>query len=164
MLAMQRKTYSDMPCPIARSLEHVGDWWNILILRDAFHGFKRFDEFQDSLGIASNTLTRRLTDLVEAGLLEKRRYNDRPPRFEYVLTKRGLDFRPVLLTLYAWGNRHFAPEGPSVVLQDLKTGANVEPIVIDQMTGQKIDHTIRAVPGPAASDRVRARYQRNNTI
>jgi len=161
---MQRKTYSDMPCPIARSLERVGDWWNILILRDAFHGFSRFDEFQQSLGIATNTLTRRLNDLVEEGLLERRLYNQRPARYEYVLTDRGRDFRPVLLTLHAWGSRHFAPEGPSVVLQNQETGATVEPIVVDRNTGREIDRKVRAVPGPAATDKIRARYARNNTI
>jgi DNA-binding HxlR family transcriptional regulator len=108
---MQRKNFGEMQCPIARSLERVGEWWSILILRDAFHGMTRFDEFQKSLGIAPNMLTRRLGALVEAGLLERRRYSERPPRDEYVLTPRGRDFRPVLVSLLAWGNRHFAPEG-----------------------------------------------------
>ena len=83
-----------MPCPIARSLERVGEWWSILILRDAFAGMTRFDAFQKSLGIAPNMLTRRLTALVEAGLLQRRRYNEHPPRDEYLLTNRGRDFRP----------------------------------------------------------------------
>src|SRR5262245_32666310 len=103
---MQRKSFGRMPCPIARSLERVGEWWSMLILRDAFHGMTRFDEFQTSLGIAPNMLTRRLNALVEAGLLERRRYSERPPRDEYVLTERGRDFRPVLITLLAWGNKH----------------------------------------------------------
>ena len=75
----------------------------------------RFEQFQKSLDIAPNMLTRRLNALVEAGLLERRRYSERPPRDEYVLTPRGRDFRPVLWALLAWGNRHFAPEGRSVV-------------------------------------------------
>src|SRR6266851_10428989 len=108
---MHRKSFGNMPCPIARSLEHVGEWWSILILRDALHGFTRFAEFQTSLGIAPNTLTRRLNALVEAGLLERRRYSEHPPRHEYVPTARGRDFRPVLVSLLAWGNKHFAPEG-----------------------------------------------------
>ncbi len=82
-----------MTCPIARSLEHVGEWWSILILRDAFRGVTRFEGFRDSLGIAPNILTRRLKALVAAGLLERRRYCERPPRDEYVLTERGRDFR-----------------------------------------------------------------------
>src|ERR1700750_2466194 len=129
---MQRKSLDSMPCPIARSLERVGEWWSILILRDALHGLRRFDAFKKSLGIAPNILTRRLNGLVEAGLLERRRYSERPPRDEYVLTERGRDFRPVLWALLAWGNRHFAPEGPSVVLVDKDTGAVAEPVTVDR--------------------------------
>src|ERR1700752_254911 len=113
---MQRKSLDRMPCPIARSLERVGEGWSMLILRDALHGFTRFDQFQKSLGIAPNMLTRRLNALVEAGLLERRPYSVHPPRDEYVLTACGRDFRPVIVALLAWGNRHFAPEGASVQL------------------------------------------------
>ena len=91
---MQRKSFGNMPCPIARSLERVGDWWSILILRDAFQGVTRFDQFQKSLEIAPNILSRRLSSLVEGGLLERRRYRAHPPRHEYLLTERGRDFRP----------------------------------------------------------------------
>src|SRR5271165_6705064 len=108
---MQRKSFGNMQCPIARGLDRVGEWWSILIMRDALYGLTRFYEFQTSLGIASNMLTRRLNALVEAGLLERQRYSEHPPRDEYVLTERGRDFHPVLLALLAWGNRHFAPEG-----------------------------------------------------
>ena len=105
---MQRKSFAAMTCPIARSLEHVGEWWSMLILRDAFGGTTRFDDFQQSLGIAPNMLARRLAALVEAGLLERRRYSERPPRDEYVLTDRGRDFKPVLVALVAFGRKHFA--------------------------------------------------------
>ena len=108
---MQRTSFSDMPCPIARSLEHVGEWWSLLILRDAFGGLTRFDEFQKNLGIAPNMLVRRLAALVDAGLLEKQRYSERPPRDEYRLTARGRDFKPVLVELAAFGRRHFAKPG-----------------------------------------------------
>ena len=128
---MHRKNLDSMPCPIARSLERVGEWWSILILRDALHGLRRFDEFQKSLDIAPNMLTRRLNALVDAGLLERRRYSERPPRDEYVPTARGRDFRPVLIALLAWGNKHFAPEGASVQLVDTQTGATVDPIMVD---------------------------------
>src|SRR3954454_16071784 len=98
-LAMRRKSFATMQCPIARSLDRVGEWWSILILRDAFHGLTRFDQFQKSLEIAPNILTRRLNALVESGMLERRPYSERPPRDEYVLTERGHDFRPVLFAL-----------------------------------------------------------------
>src|SRR5262245_18038344 len=101
---MQRKSFGSMQCPVARSLERVGEWWSILILRDAFHGMTRFDQFQKSLGIAPNILTRRRNALVEAGLLERHHYNEHPPRDEYLLTARGRDFRPVLVALLTWGN------------------------------------------------------------
>src|SRR5487761_1764 len=133
---MQHKSFAGMQCPIARSLERVGEWWSILILRDAFRGLSQFDQFQKSLGIAPNMLTRRLNALVEAGLLERRRYSERPPRDEYVLTERGRDFRPVLWALLAWGNKHFAPEGPSVVLVNAVTGAPAEPVMIDRTSGR----------------------------
>jgi DNA-binding HxlR family transcriptional regulator len=156
---MQRKSFGSMPCPIARSLERVGEWWSMLILRDALHGMTRFDEFQKSLGIAPNMLARRLDALVEAGLLERRRYSERPPRDEYVLTARGRDFRPVLFALLAWGNKHFAPEGASVQLIDTKTGAAVDPILVDRATGRPIQQPEYALaPGPAAGERTRRRY------
>ena len=119
---MKHKSFGNMQCPIARSLERVGEWWSILILRDAFNGLKRFDEFQTNLGIAPAMLTRRLKALVDAGLLEKQRYSEHPPRDEYLLTPRGRDFQPVLIALMAWGNAHFAPEGKSVIVVDTRTG------------------------------------------
>jgi DNA-binding HxlR family transcriptional regulator len=136
---MQRTSFGAMPCPIARSLEHVGEWWSILILRDAFFGRTRFDEFRDSLGVAPNILTRRLKALVEAGLLERRRYCERPPRDEYVLTARGRDFRPVLLSLMSWGNRHFPPDGLGTQLVDVSTGLPADPVLVDRVTGRPID-------------------------
>jgi DNA-binding HxlR family transcriptional regulator len=155
---MKRTRFAALPCPIARSLERVGEWWSILILRDAFHGLTRFDEFQKSLRIAPNMLTRRLNALVEGGLLERRRYSEHPPRDEYVLTARGRDFRPVLLALLAWGNRHFTPEGTSVQLVERTTGRLAEPIVVDRVTGRPITETeFTYVPGPAASEAVRRR-------
>ena len=156
---MQRKTFRNLQCPIARSLERVGEWWSILILRDAFYGTKRFDEFQRNLDIAPNMLTRRLNGLVEEGLLEKRQYSERPPRYEYVLTECGRDFRPVLLALLAWGNRNFAPEGASVQIVDRDTGKVVEPQLVDAANGEPLQmgkrHVVRA--GPAADDRTRER-------
>jgi DNA-binding HxlR family transcriptional regulator len=147
-----------MDCPIARSLERVGEWWSMLILRDAFAGLRRFDEFETSLGIAPNMLTRRLQALVDAGMLQKRRYSARPPRHEYVLTERGRDFRPVLLALLAYGNRHFAPEGASVMVVNAATGEPAEPAVVDLRTGRSlIGPEYVVVAGPAASEKTKAR-------
>lgn len=156
---MQRKSFGHMQCPIARSLERVGEWWSILILRDAFQGLTRFDQFQKSLDIAPNILTRRLNALVTSGLLERRRYSERPVRYEYVLTERGRDFRPVLLSLLTWGNKHFAPEGASVIVIDTKTGKPVDAVLIDRASGEPIvAPRFRSAPGPAADEHTRRRH------
>ena len=136
---MRRKSFSTMQCPVARGLEHVGEWWTILILRDAFRGLTRFDQFRDSLDIAPTMLTKRLTALVEAGLLERRPYQEHPPREEYVLTERGRDFRPVLLAMLAFGNRHFPPDRQTVRIVHTETGREVDPILADPRTGLRVD-------------------------
>jgi DNA-binding HxlR family transcriptional regulator len=156
---MQRKSFGNMQCPIARSLERVGEWWSILILRDAFHGLTRFDEFQKSLQIAPNILSRRLNALVDSGMLERRRYTDHPPRYEYVLTERGRDFRPVLLAMLAWGNKHFTPEGKAVVVIDRKTGVEAEPVLVDRASGRPlVEPDFGTAAGPAADERTRQRH------
>lgn len=158
---MQRKPLDKAPCPIARTVARIGDAWSVLILREAFYGTARFDDFEKSLGIAPNMLARRLAALVAEGLLERRSYCERPPRFEYVLTPRGRDFRPVLVALLAWGNRHFSPEGESVQLLDRETGARVEPVLVDAANGRPITEAAYVLgPGPAASERMRQRLNR----
>lgn len=162
---MQRKNFGNMSCPIARSLERVGEWWSILILRDAFLGVTQFDQFQKSLGIAPNMLTRRLNALVESGLLERRRYQAHPPRHEYILTERGRDFRPVLWALLAWGNKHFAPEGPSVLVVDRATGRPADPVLVDRVSGKEMTaETFRSAPGPAADERQRRRHSGHDEV
>jgi DNA-binding HxlR family transcriptional regulator len=146
---MQHKGFDQMQCPIARSLDQVGEWWSILILRDAFQGKTRFDQFQKSLGIAPNMLTRRLATLVEAGLLERRLYSEKPPRHEYVLTEKGRDFRTVLWALVAWGNKHSQPENETVVVVDAETGEEVEPVVVDGRSGRPLrgpEFKVKRVP------------------
>jgi DNA-binding HxlR family transcriptional regulator len=160
---MERTSYEGMDCPIALSLERVGEWWSILILRDATHGITRFEQFQKSLKIPSNSLSRRLSSLVESGLLERRRYSDRPVRHEYVLTEAGQAFRPVLIALYAWGSENFPPEEPNVLLVHSESGSSVDPMLVDRLTGVPLDeaHT-RFEPGPSADDRLREVLARRN--
>jgi len=156
---MKRTGPTDSGCPVLRSLRHVGDAWSFLILRDALAGATRFDEFQRNLEIAPNILTNRLTSLVESGLLERRRYCDRPPRDEYHLTQRGRDFRPVLQALLVWGNQHLAPEGESVVIVNRETGEQAEPVMVDRLSGRPLsDPVFTNASGPAAGDRIRRRY------
>jgi len=156
---MRRKSFDTQECPIARSLERVGERWSLLILRDAFLGATRFEQFQTSLGMAPSTLTRRLNALTKAGLLETRRYSERPLRHEYVLTARGRDFRPALWALMAWGNRQFAPEGASVLIVDALSGAPADPILVDANSLRRLEPpSFRTALGPAASEEFRLRH------
>jgi DNA-binding HxlR family transcriptional regulator len=106
------RTYDGQNCSIARALELVGERWTLLILRDAFLGIRRFDDFQRDLGIARNVLRDRLERLVEEGVLERRPYQERPLRHEYRLTEKGIDLWPVLVSLVHYGDRWYAPDGP----------------------------------------------------
>lgn len=157
---MKNKPLCDAPCPIARSLGRIGDSWCMMIMRDAFSGFTRFDEFQKSANVAPNILSRRLKDLVDDGLLEKVCYSSAPPRYEYHLTARGRDFRPVLIALADWGNRHFSPEGAQIQLVESKTQRPVEAIMVDKATGDPItsDKYVMS-PGPAASPVIHYRHE-----
>jgi DNA-binding HxlR family transcriptional regulator len=137
-------------CPVGRGLARAGDAWSMLILRDAGLGQTRFDDFQRGLGIAPNILTKRLAALVEAGLLERRRYNDRPPRDEYVLTEAGRDYLPVLQALGGWARKHFG-EGAMSDLIETSSGRTITPLVVDAETGvplSEIAVTLRQ-PGDA---------------
>ena len=114
---MKRTSFSRWPCSIARTVDILGDAWTLLVLREAFFGTRKFDEFQVELGIARNTLTERLRRLVDEGLLEKRPYDDRPRRYEYLLTEKGRDLFGVLAAMSRWGDRWLSGEdGPPVTL------------------------------------------------
>jgi DNA-binding HxlR family transcriptional regulator len=129
--------FLDQPCLIARGLALMGDAWSMLILRDAHAGLTRFDEFRKSLGIAPTILTRRLSALTDEGLLEKRRYSERPPRDEYVLTTAGRDLLPVLFAIGAWGRKHRGG-GQVTRFFDAETGTEIDPVTIDRSTGTPI--------------------------
>jgi DNA-binding HxlR family transcriptional regulator len=150
----------DRECPLSTTVQHVGEWWTLLILHDAFDGYTRFDQFQESLNISSSMLTTRLRTLVADGLLERRPYQTNPVRHEYVLTERGRSLRPVVVALAAWGNRHLAPAERSMILIDAGTGEEAEPVVVDARTGRSLDdsETFVFAAGPAASEAMRARY------
>ncbi len=108
---MLPRTYSEQTCSIARALEVVGERWTLLILRDAFLGVRRFDDFQARLEISRTVLTRRLGDLVDVGLLRREPYQQRPLRYDYLLTERALELWPALVGLGQWGARHVTPDG-----------------------------------------------------
>lgn len=120
---MKTKSFSDMQCSIARTLEHVGSWWSLLIIRDAMMGARRFKHFQKTLGIAKNTLANRLSELVESGILEKVPADNGHAYDQYVLTERGRDLAPVLIALSQWGDKWVAhQDGPSTIITDKATG------------------------------------------
>lgn len=138
MARVRRKSLSDIECPIARSLDLVGEAWTLLIVRDALLGATRFQDFQERLGMPPSTLTRRLEQLTEQGLLARTVYEEKPVRERYELTEKGADLAPVLLALSAWGNRWLSPEGPPLECVDPDTGALVEPIVVDRRTKRQL--------------------------
>ncbi len=131
------KNLVDQPCPIARSLSLLGDAWSLLILRDAHAGLTRFEDFRKSLGIAPTMLTGRLSSLTEGGLLQKRRYSERPPRDEYVLTEAGRDFLPALFAIGAWGRKHHGG-GAMTRFFDAEKGTEIDAVTIDRATGAAI--------------------------
>jgi DNA-binding HxlR family transcriptional regulator len=108
----------DQVCSIARALEVLGERWTLLVIRDVFNGKRRFDQIQENLGVARNVLSTRLALLVEEDILEKRAYQERPPRYEYFLTEKGLDLWPVMVGMLRWGDRHLAePTGPPMLVR-----------------------------------------------
>jgi len=119
----------------------MGDGWTPVVMREAFAGRRRFDEFQRALGVSRGVLSERLASLVDEGLLEKRAYEERPPRFEYVLTDKGRDFYPVLAAMWRFGEDWLWPEGEETPLGlfDRDTGEAVLPRVVDEVTGEPID-------------------------
>jgi DNA-binding HxlR family transcriptional regulator len=126
-------------CSVARTLDVLGDTWSILVLRDVFLGAHRFDQIQEHLGIARNVLAARLKRLVEHRLLEKRQYEEHPPRFEYHLTRKGLDLQPVLLGLMQWGDSHVADaSGGPVVLEHRACGQPVRAVTMCERCGEPV--------------------------
>ncbi|SEO30340.1 winged helix-turn-helix transcriptional regulator [Actinacidiphila rubida] len=160
-MAASRIRQEDRECPLSATAQHVGEWWTLLLLHDAFDGYTRFDQFQQSLGISSSMLTSRLRTLVEDGLLERRPYQTNPVRHEYVLTETGRSLRPVIVALAAWGNARLRPEERSMILVDAASGEEVEPVIVDAATGRRLDDSQAFVfaAGPAASPAMRARYE-----
>ncbi|ANB75883.1 hypothetical protein AYM40_26645 [Paraburkholderia phytofirmans OLGA172] len=154
---MKRKSFDKMQCPIARSLERVGEWWTILILRDAMNGLRKFDDFQSNLGISPTILSKRLSSLVEDGFLERHRYGEHPARAEYHLTDRGWAFQSVIASFVAFGNSQFAPEGLATVVVNRETGQSVNVKVVDERTGEPITSPkYYMAPGPVASKKMKA--------
>jgi DNA-binding HxlR family transcriptional regulator len=148
------RTYDNQVCSIARALEAVGDRWTMLVLRDAFLGVRRFEDFQRDLDVARNVLTDRLSRLVEDGILERRRYQEKPVRFEYRLTEKGVDLWPALVSLMKWGDRYAAPDGPPTLIRHRDCGGEVDERLRCAKCGADVDaRSAEARPGPGARRR-----------
>ncbi len=149
---MLPRTYETQVCSIARTLEVIGDRWTMLILRDAFRGVRRFDQIQRDLGIARNLLTDRLQKLVDHGVLERRLYQTRPERYEYRLTRKGVDLSPALVALMRWGDTWLCGDpGPPLELTHDVCGDVLDQQFICWSCDQTVAPTaIRSRPGPGA--------------
>ncbi|MTV13502.1 MULTISPECIES: helix-turn-helix domain-containing protein [Bradyrhizobium] len=135
---MKRTAFAKAECPVARALDAIGDWWSLLIVRDAFDGLRRFGDFQKNLGIAKGMLTTRLRTLVELGVLEQVAASDGSAYQEYVLTRRGHDLFPIVVGLRQWGEAHLYARGePHSVLLD-QAGQAVGQLVLPSKSGRPL--------------------------
>ena len=144
---MLKRGYEGQNCSIARTLEIVGERWTLLIIRDVFLGLRRFDQLQESLGVARNVLTDRLNRLVEEGILERVQYSERPPRFEYRLTKTGRELNVALTALRQWGDRYLSDRPPRI----LRRKADKKPVIaalVPKGADVLRPDEVETVPGP----------------
>ena len=149
---MKLTSLGDWNCSIARTLDVVGEWWTLLILRDAFRGTRRFDDFKASLGLARGVLTARLAKLTEHGVLERQPYSEHPPRYEYRLTDKGRALFPVIVALLRWGDEWApSPGGPPAVLRHEDCGNITQPVLTcPHCRGEITPANTHSEPGPGA--------------
>jgi DNA-binding HxlR family transcriptional regulator len=145
------RTYDSQNCSIARALEVVGDRWTLLVIRTAFEGVRRFDDFQTELGLARNVLTDRLNRLCDEGIMRRVRYQERPDRYEYRLTRKGVGLWPAMMSLLMWGDRHYAEDGPpTIVVHSGCGGAMTERLTCAACGVALQPNEVDAVPGPGS--------------
>jgi DNA-binding HxlR family transcriptional regulator len=150
---MERKSFADMHCSVAQCLEVVGEWWSMLIVRDAFLGITRFDQFQERLGISRNILNQRLAHLVDEGILQKVPYSQHPRRYDYRLTAKGRDLWPVLTAMRQWGDKHAAPDGPPLEVVHKACGEVSQALMTCSACGERLTaRDVRAQRGPGDLD------------
>jgi DNA-binding HxlR family transcriptional regulator len=161
---MRWRDIGELPCSVARALSIVGDRWTLLILRDTFLGIRRFEDFQQNLGATRHRLIHRLRTLVAHGILERVRYQDRPPRFEYRLTEKGRDLYPVVVSLTRWGDRWMAGRhGPPVELVHRACGKTTMPALACPECGAAVAaRDMIARPGPGFGKGPRAGSRSRN--
>jgi DNA-binding HxlR family transcriptional regulator len=151
---MRRTSFEEMNCSVAQTLEVVGEWWTMLIIRDCFLGITRFDDFQQRLGISRNILTDRLDHLVDKGVLVRVPYQTNPVRNDYRLTDKGRDLWLVLTAMRQWGDRWEAADGAPVVIEHRACRHRTTVVPTCSSCGEQLDvRAVRARPGPGAKDR-----------
>ena len=155
---MKRDDLKDQPCSMARTVAVIGDRWTLMLLRDCFLGVRRFDTFQERLGISRTIVAERLKLLVDEGVLARVRYQDRPPRDEYRLTPKGFDLYPVVMSIVHWGNRHYAGEaGPPMLHRHRTCGHDIEPVLTCRACGEELRaREVEVRPGPGIGDEAAA--------
>jgi DNA-binding HxlR family transcriptional regulator len=150
---MKKISFAEMRCSLARTLDVIGDWWTPLIVRDIFIGVTKFDELVEDLGISRNLLTRRLRHLVDAGVLQRRAYQQRPVRYSYALTEAGRDLVPAILALTAWGDRWARPpEGRPMLMEHKTCGHHCDPVIACSHCRDALAaDDVKILPGPGGA-------------
>lgn len=148
---MRKASFADMHCSVARALEIVGEWWTLLILRDCFLGIRHFDDFVERLGISRNILTTRLDTLVNAGIIERRPYDNSRRRFDYLLTDKGLALWPVMTTLRQWGDEWILGAGNEPLLLEHRDHDHLTTALMTcNVCGERLDaQSVHPIPGPS---------------
>jgi len=158
---MRHEGFPGQICSVARSLAIIGEWWTLLVVREAFFGTERFSDFEAKLGIAKNVLTERLNKLVDSGVLERRPLPGRGNPVSYRLTAKGRDLLPVIIALMQWGDRWINRGQEPVRVLDRETGKEVAQIAVTTPKGKFLSaRDLAVVPGPGANGAIRARFRR----
>jgi len=151
---MQRSSFSEMPCSVARTLDIIGEWWTLLILRDVFYGVRRFEGLRTHLGISRKVLTNRLARLIDEEILKKVLYQKLPPRYEYRLTTKGLELLPILLTIMNWGDKWLSESHKTpVIFVHKDCGEEITPKLVCSHCGGELNaRNVYPTAGPGAPD------------
>lgn len=158
---MRRTSFASMSCSVARSLEQIGDWWTLLVVREAFYGTRRFKDFEAHLGIAPNILTGRLAKLVEHGIFEITETTPAGKALEYRLTDKGRDLFTVIVAIAQWGDRHASgPKGPPIRIVDRASQQEIQPVVLHAQDGRTLSaREVTVIEGPGATRADKKRFE-----
>lgn len=150
---MKRKNFEHLECPLAYALGIVGEWWSLLIIRDLFYGINTFSDLEKDLGIAKNILSDRLAGLEAERVVEKKAYSQKPLRHKYVLTDKGKDLFPVIMSMVAWSQKWEPRDKPAILFRHGPHGHLMDARLTCAQCGEAITpRSIRPVPGPGAQN------------